>query len=196
MGGDRRLDSPGAGATPRRMPVGRTGEPRRDPSLERGNPPPRERGGRARGLRRFLASPPAPSSGNPARGTGGLEAALEQLQGYAATAELWETEILPAPGSRAIERPGSTTCWRPEAGSGVPRRRQGRALGRLRSPRFRGRLARRPGRRRRISGRSGRSSTILGVAGPASRPTWRGASGLEPSRLRRAPARLDDCVAR
>ena len=87
------------------MPVGGTGKSRRDSSPERGDSPSRECGGRPRGLRRFLLRRQHLHPATRLDGPGGLEAALEQLQGYATAAEFWESEVLP----RRVR--GYRTAW-------------------------------------------------------------------------------------
>ncbi len=126
--------------------LGRPAEPRRGPAALRRAPAQGERGRPARGLRRF----PGPSARRPPRRAARRASRPSswcsmQLQGFAATLETWETDLLP----RRVRdfRPG----WLDEILAAVPgpgghRRRPGRASRRLRPARFRRFLARRGNR--------------------------------------------------
>ena len=107
-------------------------------------------------------------------GPGGLEAALERLQGYAAAAEFWESEILPrrVQGYRAawLDDLLAAGCWLWRAASDG----RGRALGRVGSPRFRRRLALSIWTGAKCRRTSGRSLTFWPAGARASRPTWPG----------------------
>ena len=112
-------------------------------------------------------------------GPGGLEAALQQLQGYAAAAEFWESEILPrrVRGYRTawLDDLLATGCWlwrRPAMAGTSLRSRWFPAISQAS-----GDAAWTRAKSRRTSGRS---STSWPAGAPASRPTWRGSRVWSP----------------
>ncbi len=129
----------------------------------------------------FVAQAPARPPGDPPRGGAAVGLALEQLQGFAAPAELWESEILPRrvrdfrPAWLDEALGAGDWTWRAEADG---RRRPPR---RVRPPRLRRPLAAaRRGRPRADRQPKRRSSTTSPAAGPASRRD-RPETGLGPT---------------
>ena len=94
----------------------------------------------------------------PAReGAAAVGLVLEQLQGFAAPAELWEAEILPAPGARLPTRLARRGPRARAAGSGGPTRTAGASRGSPSSRAISRRLARARGHRTPL----GRTATLV-----------------------------------